>query len=190
MRTKRSSAQKVQKVMANTSSRVGGASTFKSLAICHTKYPKTAKYVAILSTCAATRSSTRLIWSALFLLMPFHFLASRLLPNAVATTARPWLYPPFAQFKNSSIALASMRAVVTSQSYRNQVVAYFPRLPSIHAPVAEGFVSASVESIARHASVLFAVGAQVVGFVFHGRSVCRLFSGRKPEIFQIQGGCQ
>lgn len=81
-----------------------------------------------------------------------------------------------------------MRAVVTSPSYRNQVFAYFPRLPFVHTPVAEGFDSALIRSIARHASVLFAVGVQVVGFVFHLCSVCRLVSGRKPEIFQIQGG--
>ena len=31
----------------------------------------------------------------------------------------------------------------------------------------------------------------VMGFILlHGGSVCRQLLGRKPEIFQIQGGCQ
>lgn len=63
-------------------------------------------------------------------------------------------------------------------------------LPSNRTPVAEGLVSSLfVGSTRLQASVCFAVGVQVVVFIFHGGSVCCQGFGRKPEIFQIQGGC-
>lgn len=63
-------------------------------------------------------------------------------------------------------------------------------LPSNRTPVAKGQVSSLFIGSARfQASVCFAVGVQVVVFLLHGGSVCRQGFGRKPEIFQIQGGC-
>lgn len=76
------------------------------------------------------------------------------------------------------------RAVASGQSI------YFPHHHPSNGHAAGVFVSHLFHGAARRHFVRLAWQVVMGFFLLHGGSVCRQGLGRKPEILQIQGGCQ